>query len=291
MSSPHPAADSVLTRRRFLLGTATAAAAMTLYAGEVARHELDVVRRTIQIPSLPDAFHGYRIVQISDIHLDEFTEPSFLQHTVHRINELQPDVVLITGDFVTQGAFTFVSARHAAYRAAEILAGLQAPERYAVLGNHDVTVGSAMVTDALTASGTPVLTNRYIPLERRGGRVWLAGIDDPNTSHPNLDLALPARPNAPILLMSHGPDFTDTILQHPRGKYVDLVLAGHSHGGQVDLPFLGPLVLPPGGKLYPHGYYRFGRTQLYVNRGLGTVGVPFRFNCPPEITVLTLQGA
>jgi predicted MPP superfamily phosphohydrolase len=91
--------------------------------------------------------------------------------------------------------------------------------------------------------------------------------------------------------MAHEPDYADAVLQHPRGKLVDVILAGHTHGGQVRLPWLGALVLPPMGKNYAEGYFQIGHMQLYVNRGIGTVGVPFRLNCPPEITLFTLQSA
>jgi len=106
---------------------------------------------------------------------------------------------------------------------------------------------------------------------------------------PDLGSAIPANPDGPVLLMSHGPDYADEVLAHPRGRLVDLMLAGHSHGGQVRLPLVGALHTPPGGKKYVEGLFRIGRMQLYVNRGIGTVGVPFRLNCPPEITLLTLR--
>jgi uncharacterized protein len=148
-----------------------------------------------------------------------------------------------------------------------------------------------MVTQTLTAKGTPVLVNQYLPVERNGDRLWLCGVDDPGNSHPNLDLAIPAKPDGPVILMAHEPDFADDVLAHPRGPLVDFMLAGHSHGGQIRLPFLGPLILPPMGEKYPEGLYRFKQMQLYVNRGIGTVGLPFRLNCPPEITVITLNPA
>jgi predicted MPP superfamily phosphohydrolase len=89
--------------------------------------------------------------------------------------------------------------------------------------------------------------------------------------------------------MAHEPDYADVVLQHPRGQLVDLMLSGHTHGGQIQLPFIGPMVLPPLGKLYPEGLFHLQHMQLYVNRGIGTVGLPFRLNCPPEITVHTLN--
>ncbi len=264
---------------------------MALYAGEISRHEVSIVDRPIAIANLPAPFHGYRIVQISDIHLDEFTEPFFFERIVHRVNALNPDLVLLTGDFITHGSMTFFAGNHAIRRCAEIIATLTAPLRYGCLGNHDVSFNAALVTQTLADHATPVLINQYLPIERNGARLWLCGVDDPGASHPNLDLALPDSPDGPVLLMAHEPDYADDVLAHPKGHLVDLILSGHSHGGQVRLPIVGALILPPMGTKYPEGHYTFGRTQLYVNRGIGTVGLPFRFNCPPEITLITLRPA
>jgi predicted MPP superfamily phosphohydrolase len=291
MSGSQPDQPSRFTRRNFLIGTGTIAAAMTFYSGEISRHEIDTVHRTIPITNLPSPFHGYRMVQISDIHLDEYTEPYFLEHVVSQINALTADLVLLTGDFITHGSLTFFAGKHAVHRCAEIVATLTAPLRYAILGNHDVTVNAPMVIHALSSRGTPVLVNQHVAIEKNGSRIWLCGLEDPGTSHPDLDLTIPAKPDAPVILLSHEPDYADTVVAHPRGSLVDLMLAGHSHGGQVRLPFLGPLILPPMGEKYPEGTYQFNKMQLYVNRGIGTVGLPFRLNCPPEITVLTLQPA
>ena len=262
-----------------------------MYSGEFARHEIDLTQHTIAIRELPGGFEGLRIVQLSDIHLDEYTEPFFLQRIVRHVNSLEPDVVLLTGDFVTRGALTFVAANHAAARCAEILRTIRCTERYAVLGNHDVSVGSRLVTRALVSAKIPVLRNSYLALTRGGDRLWLGGTTDPGTERPDLNLSVPAKPGAPVILMVHAPDFADEVVAHPRGGDVDLMLAGHSHGGQIRLPFVGPLVLPPMGQKYVEGAYRLGEMQLYVNRGIGTVGLPFRLNCPPEITQFTLERA
>ncbi len=291
MSRFTPSQPSRFTRRKFILGAGTTAAALAFYSGEIARHEIDIVRRPVAITNLPTPFHDYRIVQISDIHLDEYTEPFFLERIVHHVNALQPDLVLLTGDFITHGSLTFVAGRHAIRRCAEILTNLTAPLRYACLGNHDVAYDAPAVIEALHATGTPVLVNQFIPLERSGERLWLCGVDDPGQSHPDLNLTIPAKPDAPVILMAHEPDYADDVVAHPRGRFVDLMLSGHSHGGQIRLPFLGPIVLPPLGEKYPEGFYRFNQMQLYVNRGIGTVGLPFRLNCPPEITLLTLRPA
>jgi len=289
MDGSQPDQPSRFNRRNFILGAGTLAAGMTLYSGEFARHELDIAPRTFRISNLPSAFHGYRIVQISDIHLVEYTEPYFLEHVIRTINSLSPDLVLLTGDFVTHGSLSWAVAKYAAYRCAEIISTLTAPLRYAILGNHDVAFDPALVIHALTTHGTPVLINEHIAIEKNGSRLWLCGLEDPATSRPDLDLTIPADPAAPVILLSHEPDYADTVIDHPRGHLVDLMLSGHSHGGQIRLPFLGPLILPPLGTKYPEGPYRFKQMQLYVNRGLGTVGLPLRLNCPPELTLLTLQ--
>src|SRR5580704_227744 len=166
-----PPKSSRFTRRSFLIGTGTTAAGLALYSGEIARHEVDVVDRPIAITNLPAPFHGYRIVQISDIHLDEYTEPFFLEHIVRKVNALAPDLVLLTGDFITHGSLTFVAGGHAIRRCSEILTTLTAPLRYAILGNHDVAFGAPIVVAALTAHGTPVLVNQHLPIERNGARL------------------------------------------------------------------------------------------------------------------------
>jgi hypothetical protein len=279
------------TRRHFLIGAGAAAAGLTLYSGEISRHEIDLVPRTLTISNLPNAFHGFRIAQISDIHLDEFTEPFFLERIVHHVNALNADMVLFTGDFVTHGSLTFIAGRPAAHRCAEILSTVTCPLRYACLGNHDVSVSAPLVIDSLVANGIPVLVDQHVPIERNGSHFWLCAVNDPGTTNPRLELAVPPQPDAPVILMAHEPDYADTVLQHPRGRFVDVMLSGHTHGGQIRLPFFPPLVLPPMGKKYPEGFFQLGKMQLYVNRGIGTVGIPFRLNCPPEITIITLQSA
>src|ERR1700742_4998602 len=163
-----PEKKSTLTRRRFLGLSALSVVGLGFYAGEIARHEIDIVRHTIFIRRLPEAFKGFRIVQISDIHLKEFTEHFFLKLVLHEVNTLKPDLVVLTGDFVR---FWRVKAQKVipwAYESAQILTRVQCLQRYAILGNHDCIVGQEEVTDALTTHGIPVLDNQAVPLERDG---------------------------------------------------------------------------------------------------------------------------
>jgi len=259
---------------------------MALYTGEIARHEIQTIRRSIAISGLPDAFAGMRIVQISDFHFEEFTEAWFLKEIVRRVNALNPDLVALTGDFVSSGPRQQRIDAYMGYRCAEVLSRITCPLRYAVLGNHDVLVNAAAVTDALVTQGIPVLANSFVPLERHGQRVWLAGIADALEQRPSLAAALPpGRNGEPVILLAHEPDFAIQAVGHK----IDLVLSGHTHGGQIVLPFIGPLMLPEMGRRYVHGLFRFeDGMQLNVNRGIGAVLLPFRFRCPPEITVITL---
>jgi predicted MPP superfamily phosphohydrolase len=289
-----PPSDRVpgsLTRRSFLAAAAVSGLGLAAYSSTRGRHEFEIVRRSFAIRNLPDAFVGFRLVQISDIHLKEFTETWFLEEIVRQINALQPELVLLTGDFVTRKPRALPTAWRAAGICAEILTGLQAPQRFAILGNHDAGVGAAHVTDPLQAHGTPFLIDSFVPIERGPDRLWLCGSNDASLSHPDLARAIPADPRAPVLFLCHEPDYADKVVLHPRYPLVDLMLSGHSHGGQIRLPLVGPLTLPPMGLKYPEGHYQLGHMQLYVNRGIGTVGLPVRLNCPAEITHITLVRA
>ncbi len=281
----------LLTRRGFLKLGACSAAGLALYSGEISRHEIEVVPITISLAGLPDVFDGFRIVQLSDFHLREFTEEAFLRAVVKRVDALRPDLVALTGDFVSIGPLPKRFGVRWSYSCAQILTELSCGLRYAVLGNHDATVDKPAVTDALASHGIPVLSNRAVAIERGSRRIWLAGIADAMVDKPDLSLALPRGRDAdrePLILLAHEPDFADTTIN----RRVSLILSGHTHGGQVRLPFLKPMHLPELGKKYLEGRFILADgTQLYVNRGIGTTGLPLRFRCPPEITVITLAQA
>lgn len=273
-----------LTRRSFLKLSAVAAGGFALYAGEVARHELSVEQHTLHLPRLPEAFRGMRVVQVSDFHYAEFSEAWFLREMVDRVNRLKPDIVVLTGDFVSFGPLPKSYARRHAGPCAEILSKIDCPLRYAIMGNHDVMVGEEYVIGPLRENGIAVLVNEAVPLERERQRLWLAGLDSADQYKSRPQQAIPRAGGEPIIVLAHEPDILPDIAKYK----ADLMLSGHTHGGQVRLPFWGAVVLPPLGKKYVEGLFQYGETQLYVNRGIGTVGMPFRLNCPPEITVLTL---
>lgn len=294
MTVDRPPSKRLFTRRRFLIASACAATAAA-YSGEIERHWIEISYRDVPLRGLAAAFDGIRIVHLSDIHFDEYTEPYFVRDVVNRVNSLNPDMVVITGDFVTYGLFTSNIAKGAEWQCANLLNQLKCPHRYAVVGNHDVMVGREKVIEALTANGISALNNGCLPFERAGGRFWLTGVDDPVEGVPNPDRAIPESirniANEPIVLLCHAPDWADNLLHHPAGKFVSLMLSGHTHGGQVRIPLLGAFFLPDLGRKYVKGWFRIDNLLFHVNRGIGTVGVPFRFDCPPEITVITLRSA
>lgn len=279
---------SVMSRRSFLQGSAIAAASMALYSGEIARHEISVLTHTLGIRNLPETFQGFRVAQISDIHFDEFTEPFFVRRVVEHINALKPDLVLMTGDFISIGPMGTKFAYGAIHRCLEILRDIAAP-RFACMGNHDSIIGAPVLHPIFASYDVPLLMNAHVPIERDGKRLWLCGVGDFLTEIPNLDRTVPAKPDGPVLLMCHAPDFADAIIQHERGPLIDVMFSGHTHGGQVRIPFMPLYHLPMGGQKYIEGLFRFNQMQLYVNKGIGAIGLPFRLNCPPEITVFTLD--
>ena len=287
---PEQPGPTRLTRRHFLGAAGAAAAGLALYAGEISRHELVTEPRTIRITKLPESFDGFRLVQISDLHYAAYTEPFYLRRMVERVNALKPDLVLLTGDFVSMSPLARANAADYIPLCAAILGGLSCPLRYGVLGNHDWMVDAVGVIAALQTVGIKILVNESLPIERASKRIWLAGVGDGMANAVDLPKTMPARAAAdrePVILMCHEPDLLDQVARYGP----DLMLSGHTHGGQVRLPFMKPYFLPPLGKHYVAGHFLRGRTQLYVNRGIGAVGLPFRFNCPSEITDITLRPA
>jgi predicted MPP superfamily phosphohydrolase len=280
-----------ITRRRFLYAAATTAAAAVAGDSLLFEPNRPVVRRKdFAITRWPERLNGFTIAQISDFHYD----PVFSTHPLHAaipmVRSLQPDMIVLTGDFVSVPDFgTSAEGALAADPCSAVLRRLTAPlGMWAILGNHDCDTDPAYVTHALQSRGIPVLVNQSVAIERDGTRFWLAGVNDALTGTPDLTETLRKVPsNEPIILLAHEPDFADYASRFP----IDLQLSGHSHGGQVRLPFLPPLYLPDMAKKYFMGAYQVGPLPLYTNAGLGTITLPVRLNCPPEITLLTLRSS
>jgi hypothetical protein len=241
----------------------------------------------LELPRLPHAFSGFRAVQISDIHMGGWMNLARLQTVADLVAAQQPDVLLITGDFLFGHRFT-ESSRQGIDDLVKVLAPLAASiPSYAVLGNHDYWTSQKAVREMLRRCGITDLTNSVSTLTRNGGHLYLCGVDDVHHGDVRLDdvVAQLSEDGAAILLV-HQPDFADT--SAATGKF-DLQVAGHSHGGQIVVPFYGPPVLPRSGRKYPSGLYRVGNMFQYTNRGVGVDRMPIRFNCPAEITTFVLE--
>jgi len=281
------------TRRKFLI-TAGVVAAGTLALGEdtVLRepNQPELVKVEMALPRLPAAFDGFRIAQLSDFHYDEVFSVVPIRAAIEMVTRVHPDLVVLTGDFVTESYWK--AHRHsrnsarAAGPCASLLGGLRSRlGSVAVLGNHDVYTDPGFVTEALQSHDIPVLRNRSQVFEQNGARLWFCGLDSLE-GRPNLGVAMRGIPSdEAVILLVHEPDFADTASGYP----VDLQLSGHSHGGQIWLPGIGAPWLPRFARKYPRGQYRVGPLPLYTNIGLGTIGPPVRLNCIPEVTLVTLR--
>lgn len=247
----------------------------------------EVTQVEIAVPQLPPAFEGYRIAHISDIHMETFMTTTRLQHIAAIINEQAADAIMITGDFVSFHPEQVEDALR------QGLAAFHAPDGvYAVLGNHDhwhPTTAQALRT-ILRDVGIHELQNDVVTIERYGQHFYVAGLDDVYHHHDDFDqVQASLLDDAPAMILVHEPDFAETVAASQR---FFLQLSGHTHGGQVVLPLLGILYLPDLGQTYLAGQYDLPHNlTLYVTRGIGTVGLPLRFNCRPEITILTLKTA
>lgn len=255
-----------------VLGVAGAAYSTML---EPARPVLEHV--TLRLPTLPAALDGLRIGQISDMHLGL---PHTGRNTLWAIGQMrreQPDLLVLTGDFVT--------IYESIADIPGVLRGLHAPlGMYAVTGNHDYWPDLHDLRSALEIAGITLLCNNRRLLRWRGGAFWLAGVEDVWRGQPDFCAALGGIPkDAFTVLLCHAPDAADEAANHG----VAVQLAGHTHGGHIRLPLLGSASLPRYGLRYIAGQYTVGTMTLYVSRGLG--GIPVRFGCPPEATVVTLR--
>lgn len=247
-----------------------------------------VIHKEITLRRWPVRLDGFTIALLSDFHYDPYFSVHSIRSAVEIVNHLHPDLITLTGDFVSVPLIGSPEKGAAdAEPCAELLGKLRAPHGvWSVLGNHDASCDSDRVTDTLKAVGISTLSNKSIVIEKDGARFWLAGIDDVLKGSPDLPSALRGIPSQEaVVLMVHEPDYADHVARYP----VDLQLSGHTHGGQVRIPFMRPLYLPPLAKKYVWGLFKVRELSLYTNAGIGTVEVPVRWNCPPEITFITLK--
>jgi predicted MPP superfamily phosphohydrolase len=265
-----------MRRRTFirgLLGTAALAGVGTAYAGEFERHgfQCEVVPLRIGLAA------PLRVALLSDIHFDPLYETGYLESVFGAVQAEKPDLLLYTGDFVTHTARRFEEFGRIATKTRPPLGA------FAAMGNHDHYAHVRQVESVLEASGIRVLRNALAPLPRNDG--WfLAGLDSFWAGRPAPAILDALPPDARVLMLIHEPDAWD-VVRDPR---IRLQVSGHTHGGQVRAPFLGAIELPTWGQRYDAGLFESNGRFLYVNRGIGTVTLPARVNCPPEITIFEL---
>jgi len=275
---------------RFVIGASAVAAVSGIDGFLVEPKNLVAERVAVHLKRLPEEFDGFRIAQISDLHFGPYMGRAGVEKAVRLADTFRPDLVALTGDFVShpfRKPNGPAGARHAE-PCADVLATIKAPQTLAILGNHDHWNDADIVHDVLKERGINVLCNQAIPVERGKSRIWVSGVDDVFVGAADLPLALRNVPSSEAtILLAHEPDFADYAARFP----VDLQLSGHSHGGQVRVPGLGALILPPLAEKYPVGLNRVGSLQVYTNRGIGMINPPVRLNCPPEVTFLTLVRA
>jgi predicted MPP superfamily phosphohydrolase len=271
------------SRGKVAAATALLGAGGLLYSREVETRRVEVKAVTLTLPRLAPEFDGYRLVQIGDLHLDDWTRPERLRGITEKVNEQRPDLVVITGDFASYSA-----EQLDAQRLIEALRALRARDGcVAILGNHDYLTDVKLVRRCIREGGVTELINDVRTLKRGDAALHVAGVDDVMEGRSRLDLVLEKLPESgAAILLAHEPDFAD--VSAATGRF-DLQLSGHSHGGQIGVPLFRRLVLPPFSQRYIRGLYEVGGMILYTNRGLGFVHLRLRFLCRPEITVFTLR--
>ncbi len=285
----------VAGRRQFLERAVNVAVAAPFVAGAYGllygRLNLQTTRQRVRLARLPKAFDGFRIAQLSDIHIGPFMTEDQIRRYVEITNSLKPDLIALTGDFVTWDPSTQRAVVNA-------VAGLHAPFGiFGCLGNHEAWSGTEdSITAMLQQAGIRILRKARVPVATQGEAFNLMGVDFETRRHmgPAHDnfvrqylegVETLVAPDMVNILMSHNPDTFD----RAAALGIDLSLAGHTHGGQVALEFVSPEIAPS--RLvtpYVAGWFQKPGGQLYVNRGIGTIGVPMRIGAPPEITVYEL---
>jgi predicted MPP superfamily phosphohydrolase len=282
-----------ISRRDFLKLMKVAGLNMLVLAfggGYMSRIEpgwLEVTQVRLALPRLPKSFSGFRLVQISDIHMGGWMNSERLTHLLDVVMGLSPSLVAITGDFV----LGHNNVQSSSLDMVELESALKLLttrfQTMAVLGNHDYWLDVRAVLAMLERSGVQTLVDSVQKVQIGDEFIYIGGMDDIREGNGRINQVLAKLPaEGCAILMAHEPDFADK--SAATGRF-DLQISGHSHGGQVNLPFIGPPILPYMAHRYPAGLYQVGKMYQYTNRGAGMTPPYIRFNCRPEITVFTLE--
>jgi predicted MPP superfamily phosphohydrolase len=274
-----------LTRRQFLSGIVAApligGSVLSGYARLVEPYHYLISETDIFINELPERFENFRITQLTDIHHSKILGIDEVQRVVNLAQQTKPDMFVLTGDYAT-------SYRRFIEPCAEALSTLNAPEGvWAVLGNHDHYTDPELTTRALERQHIAVLNNKNTILQRGPDAIQLSGVDDWTWGGADWIKAFAGLNNKrPTILLSHQP----SVLDFEEVKNVSLILSGHTHGGQITLPWLGaPARFATKDLRYAQGLFKYGDVQLYVSSGTGVIGLPVRFGVRPEIAILRLR--
>lgn len=286
-----------ITRRSFIRICILGVLAFISAKGFLNTRNLELVKLKVGLKRLPHTFDGLKVGQITDIHAGPSVPRELIREGVDIIMANRPDLIVLTGDFVS-GATKIIWTSYGGFKqrhynyCMEELGRLKAPLGvFAVLGNHDFWSGQEVtfkIIHGLEELGVQVLRNKAIPIERKGQHLYIVGVDDYWESSYSLSEALKDVPkDACRILLSHNPDVNEDI--ENLSERIDFIISGHTHGGQVVLPFVGALYIPsPFGQKYLAGLVRDQKRQTYISRGLGLFFVPVRINCPPDVSLLTL---
>ena len=272
-----------MTRRSFVKGAlgATAWTALGASAGYSYWESGDLEVHELNIPfqGLPKEFEGVKVAFLTDFHRGGLISQEYVQKSVKRTLSLQPELILLGGDYVDHDPKLIPPVMDA-------LGELKAPLGvFAVQGNRDIRANRILTSSELARQGIAEITNKGAWLERQGGRLYLAGFDDVTLGHPDIPAGIAdATPEAVILALTHSPALVDRI----RDPRIKLVCCGHTHGGQINLPIIGAPIIPKGCEKYPIGLLPSLTGNVFVSAGVGVAYAPVRFRCPPEISLLTL---
>ena len=281
-----------ISRRSFLkksistvLGLGFISIGLYSYARYIEPNLLSVTKTSFFSPRLPSSFDGITIAQFNDTHIGFQYSEELLKEHIQKIQSYSPDLIIFTGDLLDEP-----NRYNKAAEVIDLLSELKAPlGKFAVYGNHDHGgYGTDIYADIMKQSGFIVLRNEVVSLTRNNESISLSGIDEPMLGRPSFNaIEESVKSDSFHIFLSHAPDLATKM------KTFDLQLSGHSHGGQIKLPFVGPIVVPPYADVYSDGRYtkKMGdhEAMIYVNRGLGTTRMPFRLFSSPELTFITLK--
>lgn len=286
MNDDHYSRRSFLKKAfRYLASTIFATIFGYSYSRYIEPNQLEINRFDFKSASIPQSFDGLKILQFSDTHIGHYYDLEEFSKLIQVINEQEADLVFFTGDLIDSPHLYLHTNK-----IAPLLSQISAPlGKYSIYGNHDHGgYGTESYKQIMKQADFTLLVNTSTTLSVLEEKIYIAGLDDYMLGRPDFEQALGTIPEGAFtILLAHEPDVAKISHSYP----IQFQLSGHSHGGQIRLPFYGAVVTPPYASEYTDGFYKIGQVPLtlYVNRGIGTTRIPFRFLAKPEITIFTLK--